>query len=137
MNEPRTFREDVKPTIASSLQAKRLRRELTPPERRLWLRIKSKKLDGLHFRKQAPIGSYIADFYCHAARLVVEVDGGSHQGTQLIHDLKRGHWMEQQGICVIRFQASDVRDHLDSVLQRIGEVAKVQLQLREHCKYNR
>ena len=60
-------------------QARRLRRELTPPEARLWLRLKGRQ-DGLHFRKQHPVGPFIVDFYCASARLVVEVEG-------LVHDL--------------------------------------------------
>ncbi len=134
MNEPKTFRDDIKPTIASSIQAKRLRRKLTPPECRLWIRLKSKQLNSFHFRKQAPLGPYIADFYCHAARLVVEVDGRSHEGTQLEHDRNRDQWMVEQGIRVIRFRASEIRDNLDSVLQRIREIAAEQMRLREEYK---
>ncbi|MAO24897.1 MAG: hypothetical protein CMJ35_14985 [Phycisphaerae bacterium] len=134
MDEPRTYRTRVEPTPTASSQAKQLRRKLTPPECRLWLAIKAKKLNGLHFRKQAPLGPYIADFYCHAARLVVEVDGSSHQGERLQHDRQRDAWMHAQGIRVLRISATDVRDHLEGVLLRIQSVAAEQLQLREQAK---
>jgi len=134
MNEPRTYRSQIKATPKAQTRAKQLRRKLTPPECRLWLAIKAKKLNGLHFRKQVAVGPYIADFYCHAARLVVEVDGGTHRGDQLLHDQSRDAWMREQGIRVIRFAASDVRDHLDGVLQSIQCVAKTQLAIREQAR---
>jgi very-short-patch-repair endonuclease len=58
--------------------AKSLRRKLSLPEGLLWRAIKGRKLDGLHFRKQHPIGPYVLDFYCDEARLAIEVDGQSH-----------------------------------------------------------
>ena len=61
--------------------AKALRRQLTLPEGLLWRALKGRKLDGLQFRKQHPLGPYILDFYCDAARLCVEVDGGTHSSA--------------------------------------------------------
>ena len=137
MDDPKSFRKGVEPTTTSSVRAGGLRRGLSPPERRLWLRIKGKQLDGLRFRKQAPIGVYVADFYCHGARLVVEIDGGSHQGERLARDAERDRWMEGRGICVLRFRASEVRDELEGVLLRIREVGVERVQLRDGYKDGR
>ena len=62
--------------------AQELRLKLTPAEEMLWSRIGNKQLDGLRFRSQHPIGRYIADYYCHELKLVVEVDGDIHDGRQ-------------------------------------------------------
>lgn len=133
MDEPKRYRDKVVGTANSKSKAKELRRSLTPPECRLWLAIKANKLDGLHFRKQVAIGPYIADFYCHSARFVVEVDGSQHN-TEAEHDRKRNEWMNAQGICVLRFSATDVRDHLDGIVMRIRAVSKSQHERREHAK---
>ena len=98
-------------------RARRFRRSLTPPEARLWRCLKGDKPGGLGFRKQHPIGPYILDFYCAAAKLAVEVDGATH-GTdeQIAHDARRTAWLAGKGIRVIRIRALDVRDELDGVL---------------------
>ena len=61
--------------------AKRLRQEMTAPERRLWKALRRNAIDGFHFRRQQVIGGYIVDFYCDAAKLAIELDGGAHEGT--------------------------------------------------------
>ena len=94
-----------------------MRRALTPPEARLWTCLKGGGLEGLKFRRQHPVGPYILDFYCHAARLAVEVDGAAHdEADQLAHDERRTRWLAGQGVEVLRVRATDVRDHLDGVL---------------------
>ena len=85
--------------------ARHFRRNLTDAEARLWLRLKGKP-DGLHFRRQHPIGPYIADFYCAAARLVIEIDGQVH-GTENVagRDERRTVYLEAQNfdyISVVR-----------------------------------
>jgi very-short-patch-repair endonuclease len=60
-------------------QAKALRRRMTPEERTLWHRLRTNKLDGLHFRRQHAIEGYVVDFYCSAAQLAIELDGPAHQ----------------------------------------------------------
>jgi len=67
-------------------RARELRREMTALETIVWFELKGKKLDGYKFRRQAPIGPYIADFYCPAARLVVEIDGPVHNDRQAVMD---------------------------------------------------
>ena len=76
---------------AATLQkAKELRKTLTPAERKLWEVLKNKQLDGYKFRRHHPIYRYIADFYCHELGLVIELDGGVHDGLeQKEHDINR------------------------------------------------
>ena len=82
--------------------ARRLRKNMTDAEHRLWARLRRKQLDGLHFRRQAPIGKYVADFYCHAAHLIVELDGGQHE-INADKDAARTRELENLGVHVIRF----------------------------------
>jgi len=106
-------------------RARTMRRALTPPEARLWRCLKGDQLEGLGFRKQHPVGPYILDFYCAAAKLAVEVDGAVHaQAEQAAHDGRRSAWLGHKGIRVIRIKALDVRDELDGVLEYIAREAK-------------
>ena len=106
-------------------RARTLRRALTPPEARLWLALKRKRLDGLHFRKQHPVGPYILDFYGSAVGLAVEVDGLSHDtDARGRHDERRDAWLAGQGVRVLRVSAEAGRLELDMVLAYIGEVAR-------------
>ncbi|MBJ7447334.1 MAG: endonuclease domain-containing protein [Brevundimonas sp.] len=109
-------------------RAKSLRRPMTPPEARLWTRVRGHRLHGFKFRRQHPIGPYIVDFYCAAARLAVEVDGRVHEHPdQLQHDARRTRWLANQGVRVIRIAAVDVRDELDGVLAFIVKVVRERL----------
>ena len=88
--------------------ARQFRKELTQPEVRLWARIKGKP-EGIHFRKQHSIGPYIADFYCAAARLVIEVDGQAHNLTHVAErDEVCAAWLTAQGLEVMRINAADI-----------------------------
>lgn len=109
---------------ATYAQAKRLRRPLTPPEARLWVRLRARRLAGFKFRRQHPVGPYILDFYCVAAKLAVEVDGVHHDNpTQSEHDRKRTIWLARHGIRVVRIAARDVRYELEGVLAFLARVA--------------
>ncbi|GAA0620143.1 hypothetical protein GCM10009422_14730 [Brevundimonas kwangchunensis] len=107
-------------------RARRMRKALTPPEARLWRCLKGDKLDGLGFRKQHPIGPYILDFYCAAAKLAVEIDGAGHD-NRAAHHIRRTAWLGAKGIHVIRIPALHVRDELDSVLSFISHTARTRL----------
>ena len=131
MPDPKSFRQRTRPTDHAAHRAKELRRDLTPPEKRLWSALKGKKLGGFSFRTQSPVGRYIADFYCHAARVVVEVDGRTHEGEQLEHDRARDAWMQEEGIYVVRVQARELLTNLEGVLRTIESVAEEQLRARE------
>ncbi|MEO6361557.1 MAG: endonuclease domain-containing protein [Sphingomicrobium sp.] len=101
------------------LQARALRRDMTLPEGLLWQALRQRP-DGFKFRRQHPIGRYIVDFYCPAARLVIEVDGQVHSmGDRPERDLKRDVWLEAQGLRVLRFAALDVMRERDSVVSAI------------------
>jgi very-short-patch-repair endonuclease len=100
--------------------AKKLRVNTTPHERTLWRALKELPVDGTHFRRQAPIGRYVVDFFCPAKRLIIELDGGHHNDDATAkRDSERQAWLEQEGYRVIRFWHSDVSGDLNAVLERI------------------
>jgi very-short-patch-repair endonuclease len=98
--------------------ARRLRRDQTDAERKLWFRLRDRRLRGLKFRRQVTIGPYIVDFCCESARLIVELDGGQH-AIQQQQDAKRTETLEAQGYLVLRFWNNDVVQNMDGVLQSI------------------
>ena len=105
--------------------AKSLRWRLSLPEGLLWRAIKGRKLAGLHFRKQHPVRPYVLDFYCHEAKLAVEVDGQGHGfGRQPQKDARRDAWMAQKGIRTLRLSAElvlhDVDDATRTILSFLG-----------------
>jgi very-short-patch-repair endonuclease len=101
--------------------ARGMRQQPTPPERALWMALRAGQIDGLKFRRQAVLGRYIADFYCPAVRLVVEVDGATH--TDPAVDRDRTKWLRSQRISVLRFWNNEVMINLPGVLATISEVA--------------
>jgi very-short-patch-repair endonuclease/DNA modification methylase len=106
---------------------KQLRREMTPPERKLWKVLRSEQL-GVKFRRQHSIGPYIADFYSREAQLVVEVDGvAAHSGEEAFkYDRARDTYMESLGLRVMRIPASEVEHNLEGVRDAIKQACEVQ-----------
>ena len=104
--------------------ARRLRREQTDAERVLWFRLRDRRLNGLKFRRQTPIGNYIVDFCCEASRLIVELDGGQH-ATRNQRDEKRTADLESRGYVVMRFWNDDVLRNIDGVLGEIVGTLKL------------
>lgn len=101
------------------MRAKRLRREMSLPEVLLWKALKQRPA-GLKFRKQHPIGRFVADFYCDVANLVVEVDGINHDmGNQPVFDIERDSWMRAQGMTVLRIPAREVLSDVDAAIAAI------------------
>jgi lysyl-tRNA synthetase class 2 len=100
--------------------ARRLRREATEAEHRLWSRLRARQLRGAKFRRQHPVGPFIADFCCAEARLVIELDGGQHADRREA-DQKRTAALEAAGFRVLRFWDNEVFSNLDGILQRISE----------------
>lgn len=100
--------------------AKLLRKNMTSAEKILWRKLSGKQIGGLRFRRQHPIEFYIADFYCHKARLVVELDGEIHS-QQGEYDDGRSAEIEKYGIQVIRFKNSQVEEDIDKVIFEITQ----------------
>jgi very-short-patch-repair endonuclease len=102
----------------AGVEAKRLRRDMTDVERILWARLRRKQLDGYRFRRQAPIGPYIADFACLDEMLIVEVDGGQHSEPN-DHEMRRNAYLKRRKFRVLRFWNHEVLENLDGVLQAV------------------
>jgi very-short-patch-repair endonuclease len=100
--------------------ARRLRKEMTDAERFVWARIRHRQILGLEFRRQDPVGPYIADFVCHEIKLVIELDGGQH-ATQIEADAARTRWFEAEGYRVVRFWNPEVFEDWDAIAQRLWE----------------
>jgi cyclase len=101
-------------------KAHELKHPMTDAERLLWDKIRNRKLHGLKFRRQHPLHYYIADFYCHEKRLVIEVDGGIHLDEEVTkHDENRTAELDRLGITVIRFTNDRIFNQLEQVLEEI------------------
>jgi very-short-patch-repair endonuclease len=100
--------------------AKEFRRQMTPEENILWQYLRANRLHGLHFRRQQIIDGFIVDFYCHAARLVIEVDGKIHE-QQSEYDAERDKVLLVRGLRVLRIKNEQIREELDQVLMGIYE----------------
>jgi very-short-patch-repair endonuclease len=89
-------------------------------ERRIWGHLRLRRLDGWRFRRQHPIGPYFVDFYCAAARLVIEFDGLSHDDDrQWVYDKRRKAWLEAQGYRVLNLTFETEQEQLDDLIQVI------------------
>jgi very-short-patch-repair endonuclease len=101
-------------------RARELRQTMTTPELILWRALRQ-GLTGFKFRRQVPIGRYIADFVCEQRRLIVELDGSQHVDSSW--DRQRDQWLSEQGYMVLRFWNQEVYKNLLGVLEDIGEKA--------------
>ena len=108
----------------ASETARRLRREATDAERRLWLLLRGRRLVGYKFRRQRPIGPYVADFVSIRRRLIIEVDGSQHLGSEA--DERRTAWLERHGWRVIRVWNNEVSENPEGVAEYILSVLQVQ-----------
>jgi very-short-patch-repair endonuclease len=112
-------------TDKSRVRARELRRNLTDAERIIWYGVRAHRLNGMSFRRQAPIGPCIVDFLSHAAKLIVEIDGGQHfANEQEKRDARRTRFLEGKGYRVLRFSNLDVLRNRNGVLERIAEAAQ-------------
>ena len=100
-----------------TLQARRLRKEDTEEEYRLWSDLRSRRLNGYKFTRQIPLGPYIVDFLCRTVALVIEVDGAHHAG--LPADAQRTEWLNQHGYSVLRFWNHEILRERGPVLDTI------------------
>ena len=102
--------------------ARRLRKDETFAEKRMWEQLRNRQLDGVKFVRQAPVGPYIADFLCRETLLIVEVDGATHSTeAEVRHDAVRTAQLAQMGFSVLRLQNDEVVHGMDEVLTLIRE----------------
>ena len=107
-----------------SLRARDLRRKATPAEEMLWKLLRDRRLRGVKFRRQYPIGHLVADFCCYELRLVVELDGAIHEtAAQSAHDSNRDWYLQSRGYTVLRFPNDQVFDEPERVLEAVFQAA--------------
>jgi very-short-patch-repair endonuclease len=112
-----------------TLQARRLRRDETEEEYRLWSDLRSRRLNGFKFSRQIPLGPYIVDFLCRERRLVVEADGSQH--SENLYDEARTRWLNANGYDLLRFWNHEITRERQAVLETI--LAALNGQLTERC----
>ena len=106
--------------------AKQTRTASTEAERKLWSILRNHHVAGLRFRRQQPIGPYVVDFYCPAAKLIVELDGDQHGEVRNVKcDEIRTQWLASRGYRVLRFPNGDVSKNPQVVLDEIAHVFEV------------
>jgi len=109
--------------VIARSRARDMRSAMTDAERKLWGQFSRKRILGVRFRRQVPLGRYIGDFVCLPARLIVEVDGGQHTAER---DAARSAWLESQGFVVMRFWTGDVLTGIDGVVEAIqARIARI------------
>ena len=107
-------------------QAKSLRKHATPQENHLWYDFL--RFYPVRFQRQKAIGAYVADFYCHAAKLVVEVDGSQHYERQGVeHDEKRTAELSEYGLMILRFSNREINTEFQAVCEKVDIVVKERL----------
>ena len=99
--------------------AKRLRREMTDAERRLWKHLRAGRLEGFKFRRQHPVPPYVLDFCCVEVGLAIELDGSQHSEAR---DASRSRYLESQGWRIVRFWDNDVLNKMDAVVEAIWNI---------------
>ena len=107
----------------TTTRARALRRSQTDAERKLWYALRARRLDGIKFKRQVPIGRFIADFMCFECKLVVEVDG-SQPAEQADYDAARTRWLETQGYRVVRYWNREVLLNTEGVAEEIWQLAQ-------------
>ena len=116
-------------TRVMTVRAKKLRHNMTDAETRLWRALRRGQLNGLHFRRQHPVGPFTLDFYCPSLRLAIELDGGQHAEQRKQADERRTRFLSEKSIAVIRYWNNDVFGNLQGVLADL--VAVVEKRARE------
>ncbi|MDP3112912.1 MAG: DNA methyltransferase [Thermodesulfovibrionales bacterium] len=119
-----TLFKGAKPTLFEN--AGSLRKAQTEAEEKLWQALRNKKINNCKFRRQHPIGQFIADFYCHEAGLIIEVDGGYHnKADQKTYDEARTQVINDFGVKVIRFTNEEILSNLTEVVKKVSEVLQL------------
>ena len=120
----RKKRHRVRKRLRSLSQA--LRRQQTPPEKKLWRELRSRQLSGLKFRRQHSVGRFIVDFYCREIRLVIEIDGKVHE-KQRDYDALRDFLIEAKGFTVIRVSNEEVNENMNHLFKKIDQATPLPL----------
>ncbi|GGZ02140.1 hypothetical protein GCM10011614_16400 [Novosphingobium colocasiae] len=107
-----------------TIYAKAMRREMTEPETRIWLKVRAQRLNGVKFRRQKVIGPYIADFAANDPRLVIEIDGQTHDVDDR-RDAERTRYLNERGYHVIRFTNLDVMTNMDGVMIALSQALEM------------
>jgi very-short-patch-repair endonuclease len=106
-------------------RARQLRRDMTEAERKFWWHLRRVPIDHSHFRRQATIGPFFADFACHERRLIIEVDGSQHNDPDnVVRDAERSAYLRSQGYRILRFWNNDVLKNIDNVMKEIFAAAQ-------------
>ena len=105
-------------------RARTLRSRMTNAERKLWYALRDRRFAGFKFRRQVPIGPFIADFVCFEERLVIEVDGGQHAESR--RDERRDRWFAANRFRVLHFWNNDVLSNLEGVMTVVAQALKVE-----------
>jgi very-short-patch-repair endonuclease len=100
--------------------ARTLRKNMTLSEILLWQQIKGKRVLGYDFHRQKPIDEYVIDFYCPRLKLVLEIDGDSHDGKEETDRIRQDK-LESMGLAVLRFWDSDVKSNVDGIVEQLKE----------------
>jgi very-short-patch-repair endonuclease len=117
---PRPRRRDSSPDLRE--EAARQRRRITPSEHALWEALRDRRFRGLKFRRQHPLGPFIADLYCAECHLAIEIDGSVHDAPEArARDAERDEWLRARGVTVVHLPARLVLGQLGAALAAIGD----------------
>jgi very-short-patch-repair endonuclease len=122
--------------------ARRLRKNATDSEARLWRYLKRLETRGTHFRRQMPLGKFVVDFACPAARLIVEVDGSQHGESEArVRDQQRTEWLEAEGYRILRFWNNEISQNILGVMDVIYAALygsrEAQSRVLKHARHKR
>ena len=109
-------------------RARGLRKRMTDAETKLWFALRDRRFANFKFRRQVPIGPFVADFICFETKIVVEVDGGQHADS--LSDERRDRWLAANGFKVLRFWNGEVLQNLESVLTVLLETSRARAETR-------
>lgn len=107
------------PPDGAHRRAQSLRRNMTDAEKAVWRMLRSRQVEGYRFRRQVPVGPFIADFVCHEARLIIEIDGGQHEASSPAA-VTRSEFLRGQGYRILRFWNNDVLGNPEGVYETIA-----------------
>lgn len=106
-------------------KARKLRKNQTPHEQKMWNLLRGKQFQGIKFVRQYPIDKYIVDFACRSRKLIIEIDGGQHnENKNIAYDNERTKFLESLGYKIIRFWNNDIDQNIEGVYQKLLEFVK-------------